>query len=88
MLRQDVERVFRDLERFDLARKYPLSHDGGLEQVASKLWKDDAEARLANTVAGAADPLEPACYRTWRFDEHDEVDRAHIDTELERARRH
>ena len=42
-------------------------------------------ARLADLVAGAADALEPAADRARRLDQHDEVDRAHVDAELERC---
>ena len=42
-------------------------------------------ARLADLVAGAADALQPARDRARRLDEHDEVDRAHVDAELEAA---
>ena len=36
-------------------------------------------------MPGAADPLEPAGHRLRRLDLNDEVDRAHVDAELERG---
>ena len=64
------------------------SHDDrGLEQVAAVLREDLARARLAHLVAGAADALQAARDRARRLDEHDEIDRAHVDAELEAARR-
>ena len=42
---------------------------------------------VADVVAGAADALQTARHRAGRLHEHDEVDRAHVDAELEAARR-
>jgi hypothetical protein len=62
-------------------------HDGGgFEEVATVLREDLAPARLADLVAGATDALEAARHRTRRLDLDDEVDRAHVDAELQRAR--
>ena len=44
-----------------------------------------ALARLADGVPGAADALQAAAHRTWRLDLDDEIDRAHVDAELEAA---
>ena len=60
-------------------------HDGGLEQVAAVLREDLAAARLADLVAGPADPLQAARDRARRLHLDHEVDRAHVDAELERA---
>ena len=40
---------------------------------------------LADLVAGAADPLQPARHRRRRLDLDDQVDGAHVDAELEAA---
>ena len=45
--------------------------------------KRPSDARV-HLVAGAADPLEAGRDRLRRLDLHDEVDRAHVDAELER----
>ena len=59
----------------------------GLEQIAAKLRQDPAAARAPDVVAGAPDPLEAARHRTRRLDLNDEIDRAHVDAELERRGR-
>ena len=39
-------------------------------------------------MAGAADPLQPTRHRRRCFDLHDEIDRPHVDAELQAARGH
>ena len=56
-------------------------------RVAAELREDLARARLADLVAGATDALEAPRDRARRLDQHDEIDRAHVDAELEAARR-
>ena len=69
---------------FDLLH---AGHDGGrLEQVGPVLGEDLALAGLADLVAGAADALEAPADRTGGLDLDDQVDRAHVDAELERRR--
>ena len=64
------------------------SHDDrGFEEVAAVLREDLARARLADLVPGPPDALQAARDRTRRLDEHDEIDRAHVDAELEARRR-
>ncbi len=52
------------------------------------LRKDPPDAHLADAVTGAPDPLKATGDRARRFDHHHEVDRAHVDAELEGAGRH
>ena len=52
------------------------------------LGEQPAPARLADLVAGPADALEAAGHRARRLDLDHEVDRAHVDAELERRRGH
>ena len=88
LLGEHVERVARD----DGALDQPLAHapgdDGALEQVGAELGEDAALGGVADAVAGAADPLQPGGHRLRRLDLEDEVDGAHVDAELQRARRH
>ena len=70
----------------DLAVEHPPRDDRRLEQVAAVLGVDRALARLADLVAGAADPLQAAGDRPRRLDLDHEVDGAHVDAELEAAR--
>ena len=65
------------------------SHDDrGLDEVGAVLREQLARARLADLVAGPADALQAGGDRPGRLDLHDEVDRAHVDAELERGRAH
>ena len=84
LLREHVERVARDHGLLDLAGEHPLGDDRRLEQVGAELREDPALRDGAELVAGAADALEPARDRLRRLDLDDEVDRAHVDAELER----
>ena len=62
-------------------------HDRALEQVGAELREDPPAADVADRVAGAADPLQAARDRLRRLDLDHEVDRAHVDPELERRGR-
>ena len=87
LLRQHVERVARVPRGFD-ARVVHGARDGGArDQVAAELGHDHAAARGANGVTGAADPLHAAGDRRRRLDLDHEIDRAHVDAELQRRGR-
>ena len=87
LLGEHVERVARDDRRLDRALVHEAGHDRGLEQVAAILREEDAARRLADLVAGPADALEATGDRAGRLDLDDEVDRSHVDAELERRGR-
>ena len=86
LLREHVERVARDLRLLDRALAHPLRDHRRLEQVGAELREDASLRHLAERVAGAADPLQPARDRLRRLDLDDEIDGAHVDAELERRR--
>ena len=86
LLGEHVERVAQVAGRLDLAVDHPPGDDGRFEQVAAVLREDRPTRRLADLVAGAADALQAAADRAGRLDLDDEVDRAHVDAELERRR--
>ena len=88
LLGEDVERVARKRRGFDRALVHAAGHDGGLEQVAAVLREDDALARGADLVAGPADALQAARDARRALDLDDEVDRAHVDAQLQRGGRH
>jgi hypothetical protein len=88
LLSKDVERVARIAHRLDCTLGHALDDDRSLEQVAAKLRKEHTAADLADLMSCAADALQTGCDRRRRLDLHDEVDRGHVDAELERARRH
>ena len=83
LLRQDVERVARDLRLLDLAAAHRARDDGALEQVAAELREDAPLRDRAELVAGPADPLEAARDGLRALDLDHEVDGAHVDPELE-----
>ena len=88
LLREDVERVSGHDRRLDRPVVHPLDDDRRLEKVAAELREDDALRWLADLVARAADALQPRGDARRRFDEHDQVDGAHVDAELERRGGH
>ena len=88
LLGEHVERVGRHVQRLDRTGAHPLHGDRGLHQVPPVLGQQDPAGHLADLVAGATDPLEGRGDRRRRLDLHDEVDRAHVDAELEAGRRH
>ena len=87
LLGEHVERVGGHPQRLDRAAAHPLDGDGGLRQVAAVLGEEHAAGHLADLVAGAADPLQRAGDAGRRLDLDDQVDRAHVDAELEAAGR-
>ena len=87
LLRQHVERVARDLRLFDLAAAHRARDDRRLEQVGAELREDAPLRDRAELVARAADALQAARDGLRRLDLDHEVDRAHVDAELEARRR-
>ena len=84
LLREHVERIPRDDGLLDLAAPHSLRDHGRFEQVEPELGEDPALGDRAQLVTGTADPLQAAGDRLRRLDLDDEVDRAHVDAELER----
>ncbi len=84
LLREDVERVARDLGLLDLARTHRLGNDGAFEQVAPELREDAPLRHRVEGVPGPSHALEPARDGLRALDLDDEVHRAHVDPELER----
>ena len=74
----------RIARRLDLPVHHRVRHRGARDEIAAELREDDAGADLLDAVAGAADALQAARHRRRRFDLDDEIDRAHVDAELER----
>ena len=83
LLREHVERVARHDGRLDLPLAHALGDHRALDQVGAELREDPALRRVADVVAGAADPLQPGGDRLRRLDLQHEVDRAHVDAQLE-----
>ena len=83
LLGENIERIAGDPGRFDLAAQHSVDDDRSLEQIAPVLGEDGALRRLADRVAGAADPLNPAGDAGGRLHLDDQVDGAHVDAELQ-----
>ena len=88
LLGEDVEGVSGYDRLLDLPVAHQPGDDRALEQVGAELGEDPSAAGLADRVAGATDPLQPAGHRLGRLDLQDEVDGAHVDPELEAAGGH
>ncbi len=84
LLCQHVQRAAGHAGVLDLALQHPPGDDRGLEQVAAKLGEEPARRGLADVVAGTSDPLQAGGDRFGRLDLHHQIDRAHVDTQLER----
>ena len=67
---------------------HPPRDDRALEQVGAELGEDAAARDLAQRVAGAADPLQAAADRLRRLDLDHQVDRPHVDPQLQGRGRH
>ncbi len=83
LLGEDVERIGRYVEAFDQPLLHARRGDGRAEQVLPRGRERHALGDLADLVAGPADALQPAGDRRRRGDLDDEVDRAHVDAQLE-----
>ena len=83
LLGEHVERVARHDGGLDRALAHAPGDHRALEQVGAELGEDAALRGLADAVAGAADALQAARDGLGRLDLQDEVDRAHVDAELE-----
>jgi ATP-dependent Lhr-like helicase len=88
LLSEDVERVAWHGESLDPAASHALGDDRAAEQVAAVLREDDAAGHPVDPVLGPADALQAAGDRRGRLDLDHEVDRAHVDAQLEAAGGH
>ena len=85
VLRGDVERVARIAGRFDRAVVHRLGDGRAGDEIAPELRKDHALADRIDLMAGPSDPLQAAGDGRRRLDLDHEIDRAHVDAELERG---
>ena len=88
LLGEHVERVARHPRRLDLASQHAIDNHRRLEEVAAVLREDRALRRLAHRVAGPSDSLDAAGDARGRLHLDHEIDRAHVDAELEARSRH
>ena len=85
LLGQHVERVAQEAAGLDEALAHAPDDHRGLEQVAAMLRVQRALAGLADAVAGAPDALQTPRHGARRLDLDDEIDRTHVDAQLEAA---
>jgi hypothetical protein len=87
VLAEDVQGLIGDREGVELALAGVLGDHGALDEVVVVERDEQALALGAQLVPGAADALQGPGDATRRGQQHDEVDRADVDAELEaRAR--
>ena len=87
LLREYVQRVARIPQFLDGALDHPLRHHRAGHQVAAVLREDHAAGHRADLVPRAADPLESGRHTRRRLHLYDQVDRAHVDAQLQAAGR-
>ena len=83
LLSEDIERVAGEARGFDVRFMHGVGDGGAGDEVGAVLGEDDAFADGSNGVAGTADALHAAGDGWRRLDLDDEVDRAHVDSQLE-----
>jgi hypothetical protein len=83
LLGEDVERVAGDAGLLDQPALHALGHHRGHEEVTAELGEDAAPGRLPHSVPGPADALEARGHRRRRLHLHHEVDRSHVDAQLQ-----
>src|SRR6267143_1454113 len=85
LLRQHVERLFRDRQPVELAAMDALEQCGALDQLVARQWEEAALGCPVDRVPRAAHPLQEGCDRAWRAELTDQIDLADVDAELERG---
>ena len=83
LLGEHVEGVARHGGRLDRPGVHALGDDRRLEQIAAVLGKDDPARGRVHLVARPPDPLQPPGDRGRRLDLDHQVDRAHVDAQLQ-----
>ena len=83
LLREHVEGVSGNRRLLDRALAHRPRDDGALEQVGAELREDATLRDGAELVSGSADALQAARDRLRALDLDHEVDRTHVDPELE-----
>ena len=86
LLREHVERVARDHGLLDRTLAHRLRDDRALEQVGAELREDAPLRDGTQLVPGPPHALQATGDRLWALDLDHEVDRAHVDAELEARR--
>ena len=85
LLGEHVQGILRYPQRLDLAAPHAPGNHRALQEIAAELGKDAPDAHRLHPVAGAADALQTARHRARRFHLQHQVDRAHVDAQLQGA---
>ena len=83
LLGQHIQRVVQLGDLLDLTFPHPGRDHCRFDQIAAVVGKEDSAGDGADLVPGSADPLQAAGHRRRGLDLDDDVDRAHVDPELE-----
>ena len=83
LLSQDVEGATGHHRRLDLAAAHAAHHDSRLQQVGAELGEDHPARDVVDAMARAPDALDPARHRLRGLHLDHQVDRAHVDTQLQ-----
>ena len=86
VLREDVEWVVVDFNRFERTTVHHAGGHGAFDEVVDVTRDEQPAAGLAHGVTGATDPLQRAAHAFGRRHHDDEIDRADIDAHLKRRR--
>ncbi len=87
LLGEDVQRIAGICGLLDLRAPHAGRRRGARDEVLLVLGQEHAARHAADAVARAADALQARGDARRRLDLDDEVDRAHVDAQLERGRR-
>ena len=88
LLRQHVERLFRDREAIEFPAVHTVEQRRAFDQLVARQREQPALGRPRDRVARAADPLQKSRDRARRAELADQVDIADVDAELQRGGRH
>ena len=86
MLTEDIERLVGNRDRIEGPESPCPARDGRLENLLRMRRHDDAAPGLAGPMSRSAEPLHEAGDAGRQVHEHDRVDAADVDAELERRR--
>ena len=85
LLRQHVERLFRNRQPIELAAADAVEQRRAFDQLVAREREQPALGRALDRMSGAPDPLQEARDRARRADLADQIDVADVDAEFERG---
>ena len=88
LLRQNIQRIARIVDGFHLALVHRARDGGARHQICAIFGENDGVARGSHVMAGAAHTLHAAGNGRRRLDLNDQIDRTHVDPQLQRGSGH